>query len=70
MSPLPPFSYVFHSVIILCLFQLMEFLTDNDEATAEDVLVFIREAVQRYSQLKPTIVGKLLEIFPHIKLIK
>ena len=48
---------------------LMEFLTDNDEATAEDVLVFIREAVQRYSQLKPTIVGKLLEIFPHIKLV-
>ena len=48
----------------------MEFLTDNDEATAEDVLVFIREAVQRYSQLKPTIVGKLLEVFPHIKSIK
>ena len=51
-------------------YQLLEFLSDSDEATAEDVLVFVREAVQRYPQLKANVANKLLEVFPHIKSIK
>ena len=50
--------------------QLLEFLSDSDEATAEDVLVFVREAVQRYPQLKTSVANKLLEVFSHIKSIK
>ena len=47
--------------------QLLDFLSDSDEGTAEDVLVFVREAIQRYPQLKGNVVGKLLEVFGLIK---
>lgn len=50
--------------------QLLEFLSDDDEGTSGDVLVFVREAVQRYPQLKPNVVSKLLEVFSHIKSVK
>lgn len=50
--------------------QLLEFLSDNDEGTSGDVLVFVREAVQRYPQLKQNVVGKLLEMFSYIKAVK
>ena len=50
--------------------QLLDFLSDSDEGTAEDVLVFVREAIQRYPQLKGNVVGKLLEVFSLIKSVK
>nr|XP_006812914.1 PREDICTED: LOW QUALITY PROTEIN: coatomer subunit beta-like [Saccoglossus kowalevskii] len=49
---------------------LMEFLSDKNELAAADVLVFVREAMQRYDQLRPVILGKLLEVFPSIKAVK
>ena len=52
------------------LVQLLEFLSDNDEGTSGDVLMFVREAVQRYPQLKPNVVGKLLEVFCYIKSVR
>ena len=42
-------------------------MTDNDVSTSEYVLIFIREAVQRYPQLKSTVVAHLLEIFSQIR---
>ncbi len=32
--------------------------------------MFVREAIQRYPQLKTHVVDKLLEVFPHIKSAK
>ncbi|CAK8683401.1 unnamed protein product [Clavelina lepadiformis] len=49
---------------------LMEFLGDSEELAAEDVLVFVREAVHRYQNHKPLILEKLLEVFPSIRTIK
>ncbi|XP_078000458.1 coatomer subunit beta-like [Glandiceps talaboti] len=49
---------------------LMEFLSDKNELAAADVLVFVREAIQRYEQLRPLILCKLLEVFPSIKAVK
>ncbi|XP_064397244.1 coatomer subunit beta-like isoform X2 [Halichondria panicea] len=48
---------------------LLEFLSDSDESTAEGVLVFVREAVQTYPQLKTHVVAKLLEVFSQIKFL-
>lgn len=48
----------------------MEFLGDSNEQAAFDVLVFVREAVQRFEQLKPVIMEKLLENFHTIKTVK
>ena len=50
--------------------QLLEFLSDSDETTADNVLVFVREAVQTYPQLKSHVVAKLLEVFSQIKFLK
>ena len=50
--------------------QLLEFLSDSDETTADSVLVFVREAVQTYPQLKSHVVAKLLEVFSQIKFLK
>ncbi|XP_066265354.1 coatomer subunit beta-like [Branchiostoma lanceolatum] len=49
---------------------LMEFLSDQNELAAADVLVFVREAIQRFEQLKHVILEKLLEVFPSIKSVK
>jgi len=51
---------------------LMEFLSDTNELAAADVLVFIREAIQRFpdSELRDLILSKLLEVFPSIKAVK
>uniref|UniRef100_T1JB85 Coatomer subunit beta n=1 Tax=Strigamia maritima TaxID=126957 RepID=T1JB85_STRMM len=49
---------------------LMEFLSDNNELAAADVLVFVREAIQRFEQLRPIIINKLLEVFSSIKAVK
>ena len=48
-------------------FQLIEFLSDKNELAAADVLVFVREAIQRFEQFRPLIVQQLLEVFPTIK---
>ncbi|XP_038072469.1 coatomer subunit beta-like [Patiria miniata] len=49
---------------------LMEFLSDTNELAAADVLVFVREAIQRFDQLKPLIVTKLLEVFASIRTVR
>lgn len=53
----------------LCV-QLIEFLSDQNELAAADVLVFVREATQRFEQLRPVIIGKLLDTFPSVKSLK
>ena len=58
-------------LLLLCVpAQLMEFLSDTNELAAIDVLVFVREAIQRFEQLKPLVIEKLLEVFPTIKAVK
>jgi coatomer subunit beta len=39
---------------------LMEFLSDDNELAASDVLVFVREAIQRMPHLRPVIMQQLL----------
>ena len=51
-------------------FKLMEFLGDTNELAAADVLVFVREAVQRFDQLRPLVISKLLDVFGTIKAMK
>lgn len=46
---------------------LTEFLSDSNELAASDVLIFMREAIQKFGHLRKIIVEKLLEIFPQIK---
>lgn len=48
----------------------MEFLGDTNELAAADVLVFVREAVQRFEHLRPLVIGRLLDVFPTIKAMK
>uniref|UniRef100_A0ABI7YP67 Coatomer subunit beta n=1 Tax=Felis catus TaxID=9685 RepID=A0ABI7YP67_FELCA len=50
--------------------ELMEFLSDNNEAAAADVLEFVREAIQRFDNLRMLIVEKMLEVFHAIKSVK
>lgn len=57
------FPDVAHAIIPV----LMEFLSDTNEHAAADVLVFVREAMQRFDQLRGLIVSKLLEVFSTIK---
>uniref|UniRef100_A0A8D2L6K7 Coatomer subunit beta n=1 Tax=Varanus komodoensis TaxID=61221 RepID=A0A8D2L6K7_VARKO len=49
---------------------LMEFLSDYNEAAAADVLEFVREAIQRFDNLRLLIVEKMLEVFHAIKSVK
>ena len=49
---------------------LMEFLSDNNELAAMDVLVFVREAMSRFPNLRPVMIEKLLEAFSAIKGVK
>lgn len=46
---------------------LMEFLSDNNELAAMDVLVFTREAMARFENLRPVILDKLLQSFSTIR---
>lgn len=48
----------------------MEFLSDTNEAAAADVLEFVREAIQRFDNLRPLIIEKMLEVFHAIKTVK
>lgn len=49
---------------------LAEFLSDTNELAATDVLVFVREAIQKFENLRPLIIEKLLESFAEIKSVK
>lgn len=49
---------------------VVEFLSDKNEAAASDVLVFVREIMHKFSNLKELLVQKLLEIFSQIKSAK
>ncbi|KAK7077875.1 Coatomer subunit beta, partial [Halocaridina rubra] len=46
---------------------LMDFLSDNNELAATDVLVFVREAIQRFEALRPQIIERLLSSLPTIR---
>ena len=46
---------------------LTEFLSDTNELAAADVLVFVREAIQKFEGTRALIIEKLLEAFPYIK---
>ncbi|XP_017042069.1 coatomer subunit beta [Drosophila ficusphila] len=46
---------------------LVEFLSDTNELAAADVLVFIREAIQKFPALRALIIEHLIEAFPQIK---
>lgn len=48
----------------------MEFLSDTSELAAQDVLIFIREAVQRFPTLRTIVLDKMMEVFPAIKNVK
>ena len=49
---------------------MIEFLSDSNELASADVLIFIREAIQKFPALRPLVVEKLLESFPTIKSTK
>ncbi|EDW33806.1 GL27037 [Drosophila persimilis] len=46
---------------------LVEFLSDTNELAAADVLIFIREAIQKFPALSGLIIEHLIEAFPQIK---
>lgn len=49
---------------------LAEFLSDTNEQAAVDVLIFIREAIQKFPLLRPVITEKLIETFPAVQSAK
>ncbi|XP_045460972.1 coatomer subunit beta [Harmonia axyridis] len=49
---------------------LVEFLSDTNELAATDVMIFIREVIQKFGNLQPLIIEKLLEAFSDIKSVK
>lgn len=49
---------------------LIEFLSDTNELASGDVLIFIREAIEKFPSLRSLVVEKLLEAFPSIKSTK
>lgn len=46
---------------------LMEFLGDPSNPSAVDVITFVREVVEKFKDLRPAIITKLLSTFPQIK---
>ena len=49
---------------------LMEFLSDTNEVAAQDVLIFIREAMSKFDSLRTVIIERLLEVFTSIRSAK
>ncbi|XP_026470086.1 coatomer subunit beta [Ctenocephalides felis] len=49
---------------------LTEFLSDTNELAASDVLIFVREAIQKFDNLRPLILEHLLEAFTSIKCVR
>lgn len=58
-------SMKFSDVAATVIPVLTDFLSESNEAAATDVLVFVREAIQRFENLRPLIVEKLLEVCIH-----
>ena len=49
---------------------LMEFLGDTNELAAQDVLIFVREAMAKFAPLRQVIIERLLEAFNSIRSAK
>ena len=49
------------------LLQLCEMLTDSKEEAASDVLLFLREAVHKFEQLRAPVIGRLLDSLSALK---
>lgn len=45
-------------------------MSDTNEQAATDVLVFIREAIQKFPNLRSLITEKLIETFPSVRSVK
>lgn len=45
-------------------------MSDTNEQAATDVLIFIREAIQKFPHLRTLITEKLIETFPSIRSVK
>lgn len=45
-------------------------MSDTNEQAAADVLVFIREAIQKFPHLRSLITEKLIETFPSVRSVK
>ena len=46
---------------------LSDFLTDQLDTAATDVMMFMREAGHRFDNLRPIVVSKILEVLPSVK---
>ena len=55
---------------VTVMFQLTDFIGDSNELAAADILVFVREVVQRFDSLRPLALQRLLDAFPTIKTMK
>lgn len=64
------FSLQFPDVAATVIPVLAEFLSDTNEQAAADVLIFIREAIQKFPSLRGLITEKLIETFPAIRSVK
>lgn len=60
----------FPDVAVTVIPVLMEFLSDTNELAASDVLVFVREAIHKFENLKLVILEKLLEWFPMMRSLR
>lgn len=56
--------------MLISLIVVVDFLSDSNELVAADVLVFVREIVNKYPHSKPVILHRLLEIFGSVKSVK
>ncbi|XP_048767337.2 coatomer subunit beta-like [Ostrea edulis] len=63
-------SIKFQDIAATIIPVLIEFLGDQNELAALDVLVFVREAIQRFESMRGLIISKLQEVFPSIKAMK
>lgn len=46
---------------------LMEFLTDSNKLSAVDVIAFVKEVMERFPHLLPTIISQVLDALPDMK---
>lgn len=46
---------------------LMEFLGDTNNAAAVDVMAFVREVMEKFPHLRPSIVDRLLQTFMEMR---
>lgn len=64
------FRFQFPDVAATVIPVLSEFLSDTNEQAATDVLIFIREAIQKFPHLRSLITEKLIETFPTVRSVK